>query len=372
MSFLFYGCSSLSSLDLSNFDTSQVRDMNSMFYGCSSLSSLDLSYFNTSQVVSMNSMFSGCSSLSSLDLSYFNTSLLVHANNMFFQCSSLNSLDISKLSFKNKIINNIFNGCQNLEFIKLQNLDKENSSDINFIISNLNLENLIICSNEIELKNISSEKISVNCINKTNEDNDINKCYTNKKSLYNKYSCEICGPNFHPIFNDLYNIDSVINCYESLHDYCPFKFYYNLTSNIFYCTEDEKCPNDYNKLIMEKNQCIDKCERDPIYKYEFKNECYDLYNYELINKGNKNNETLNETEIINNVISDLFKEFNKRDIDNGNDKKKVVRNNLTVILTSTLNQKNNENRSNISMNLGQCENILKYNYKISNNDSLYI
>ena len=45
---------------------------------------------------------------------------------------------------------------------------------------------------------------------------------------------------------------------------------------------------------------------------------------------------------------------------------------ITVILTSTLNQKNNEHINNISMDLGQCENILKYNYNISNNDSLYI
>jgi hypothetical protein len=154
--------------------------------------------------------------------------------------------------------------------------------------------------------------------------------------------------------------------------YCPFKFYYNLTSNIFYCTENEKCPNDYNKLIIEKNQCIDKCERDSIYKYEINNICYDFYNYELINKENKNNEITNKAEIINNVITDLFKEFNKRDIDNGNDKKKVVNDDLTIILTSTINQKNNENKYNISMNLGQCESILKYNYNISNNDSLYI
>ena len=45
---------------------------------------------------------------------------------------------------------------------------------------------------------------------------------------------------------------------------------------------------------------------------------------------------------------------------------------MLVILISTLNQKINEDNNNISINLCQCENILKRNYNISQNDSLYI
>ena len=41
-------------------------------------------------------------------------------------------------------------------------------------------------------------------------------------------------------------------------------------------------------------------------------------------------------------------------------------------MTSTQNQRNNENISNITMNLGQCEKLLKNDYNISQNDSLYI
>ena len=40
MSYMFYYCSSLTSLDLSNFNTNNVTDMRSMFYNCSSLTSL--------------------------------------------------------------------------------------------------------------------------------------------------------------------------------------------------------------------------------------------------------------------------------------------------------------------------------------------
>ena len=34
---MFLGCSSLQSIDLSSFNTTNVKDMRSMFFGCSSL-----------------------------------------------------------------------------------------------------------------------------------------------------------------------------------------------------------------------------------------------------------------------------------------------------------------------------------------------
>ena len=47
---------------LKGLDTSKVTDMNSAFYNCSSLKSINLSNFNTLSVTDMTSMFSGCSS----------------------------------------------------------------------------------------------------------------------------------------------------------------------------------------------------------------------------------------------------------------------------------------------------------------------
>ena len=52
--------------------------------------------------------------------------------------------------------------------------------------------------------------------------------------------------------------------------------------------------------------------------------------------------------------------------------KKTKKDNLEFIFISTDNQKNNEEKNNITMNLGQCENKLKSEYGISQNDSLYI
>ncbi len=60
---MFFGCSSLKKINLSNFNTKNVIYMNHMFYGCSSLEELDLRSFNTDKVVNMNDMFYKCLSL---------------------------------------------------------------------------------------------------------------------------------------------------------------------------------------------------------------------------------------------------------------------------------------------------------------------
>ena len=56
---MFSECSSLTSLNLSNFNTNNVTDMSYMFYKCSSLTSLNLSNFNTNNVIDMKDIFYG-------------------------------------------------------------------------------------------------------------------------------------------------------------------------------------------------------------------------------------------------------------------------------------------------------------------------
>ena len=48
--FMFSYCKSLSSIDISNFNTQNVTNMEYMFYECNSLSSIDLSNFNTKNI----------------------------------------------------------------------------------------------------------------------------------------------------------------------------------------------------------------------------------------------------------------------------------------------------------------------------------
>jgi surface protein len=95
MLYMFSGASGITSLDLSNFDTSSVTNMGSMFDGASGLTSLDLSNFDTSSVTRMSGMFEFASGLTSLDLSNFDTSSVTSMQKMFFGATGLTSLDLT-------------------------------------------------------------------------------------------------------------------------------------------------------------------------------------------------------------------------------------------------------------------------------------
>ena len=115
---MFYGCSALKSLDLTNFNTANVEFMYYMFEGCSALKSLDLTNFNTAKVTDMSFMFNGCSALTSLDLTKFNTAKVVNMGNMFYGCSALTSLDLTNFNTaKVTHMNNMFEGCSALTTI---------------------------------------------------------------------------------------------------------------------------------------------------------------------------------------------------------------------------------------------------------------
>ena len=99
----------LKTIDLSNFDTSQVTSMYEAFIQCSNLLSIVLTNVDTSKVTNMQSMFNGCSGLTSLDLSSLDTSKVTNMNFMFCDCSGLTSLDLSSLDTSNVTdISNMF------------------------------------------------------------------------------------------------------------------------------------------------------------------------------------------------------------------------------------------------------------------------
>ena len=125
---MFFGCSSLTSLDLTGLDTSSVTNMRDMFRSCSSLASLDLSGLDTSSVTNMGSMFEGCSKLTSLDLSGFDTSSVTSMTAMFADCSSLTSLDLSGLDTSSvECMHEMFYDCSSLVSLDLSGLDTSNA-----------------------------------------------------------------------------------------------------------------------------------------------------------------------------------------------------------------------------------------------------
>ena len=95
MGWMFGGCSILESLDVTGWNTSNVKDMYDMFYICERLKSLDLSSWDVSNVKNMSGMFHYCSRLKSLDLSSWDVSGVDTMEGMFYYCSNLKSLDLS-------------------------------------------------------------------------------------------------------------------------------------------------------------------------------------------------------------------------------------------------------------------------------------
>ena len=91
----------LTSLDLTNFNTANVTNMNQMFYYCKALTTIDLSGFNTANVTDMEGMFQYCLALASLDLSTFSTAKATNMFNMFYYCETLTSLDLTNFSTAN-------------------------------------------------------------------------------------------------------------------------------------------------------------------------------------------------------------------------------------------------------------------------------
>ena len=122
MSNLFDGCSSLKSIKgISDWNISNVYDINDIFANCSSLSSLpDISKWSTYNVENMESMFFKCSSLISLpDISKWDTRKVKSLKGMFCGCKSLSSFpDISKWNICNvndmSDMSDIFRECNSL------------------------------------------------------------------------------------------------------------------------------------------------------------------------------------------------------------------------------------------------------------------
>ena len=89
MTGMFRDCRSLTTLDLSGWNTSKVTNMYGIFYYCNSLTSLNVSGWDTSNVTNMCSMLNVCENLTSLDVSGWNTSNVTDMGSMFYGCKKI-------------------------------------------------------------------------------------------------------------------------------------------------------------------------------------------------------------------------------------------------------------------------------------------
>ena len=155
MGYMFYGCSALTSLDVTHFNTAKVTNMSYMFSSCVALTSLDVTKFNTANVTNMSGMFYSCKTLTSLDVSKFNTVNVTNMLQMFSGCSKLTSLDVSKFNTVNVTnMKNMFSMC------KLTSLDVTNFNTEK--VTNMR-EMFFKCSQltSLDVTNFNTEKVTV-------------------------------------------------------------------------------------------------------------------------------------------------------------------------------------------------------------------
>ena len=99
------------SLDLSNFDTSNLTSLWGMFEDCQA-TSINLESFDTSNVTSMVNVFHSCA-VKSLDLSNFETSKVTSMSEMFRFCRNLDYLNLSSFDDSNvKDMDKMFADCK--------------------------------------------------------------------------------------------------------------------------------------------------------------------------------------------------------------------------------------------------------------------
>ena len=117
MSKMFSGCSSLTSLDVSHFNTAKVTEMDRMFSSCSKLTSLDVTNFNTANVTDMSYMFANCVALTSLYLTNFNTEKVTNMIRMFSVCRALTTIYASSKFVTTKVSDSrfMFDNCEKLK-----------------------------------------------------------------------------------------------------------------------------------------------------------------------------------------------------------------------------------------------------------------
>jgi len=426
MRYMFYNCTRLTSLDISNFDMTNVEKISYMFQNCENLECLTLNNSTTlNSIIEANNLFYGCKKLESLDLSLLYTSAVTNMDYMFYNCESLKYLNLKNFdtSSVNSMIN-MFDGCKSLEylnissFIESDNLNMSNmfnsvSQNLKYCIKdNAQATNIIQLLYEKNIVNNCTDECLIEngkyiieknlCLDDCGEDEDYkfeynNKCLSSCDNYYNynytgcldsvpegfysnsstlktidkcplkcklcsydsiQYNlCISCSDSYSSKENDEKNIDPYINCYLN----CPLG-YINI-NDLCEINSDSCDDRSLQYITVDENICIEECS-----SIDFLNKvCKTRYN-SLDIKKNITDSLRND--IKSGKLSSLLSNITSGDkIDIT-----IVDDDIIYQITSSDNQNNkNDVNDNASiLKLKQCEDILKANNGISENETLII
>ena len=272
---------------------------------------------------SINNNFIDCYNETQIGYFLYNNSFYEKCYKSCKSCSNIGNesnhnciecLDNYKLIFQNNCIDNCFND----EVFKYEY--KKKCYDV-CPFGTINFNNSYLCE-DLNCSNYYNSN-GTECIDEIQEGyylynetlKTVQKCHGKCQKCSFKSTqknlCISCNNNkgYYPLLNDTMNEYPFINCYnytpfgyylvnntyildkrcDKFEDFisnnsnsnsnlsyffCPF-YYYCDSTNTFFCTKSKECPENYKKLIVNKNKCIEKCSNDLEYRYEYENKCYD-------------------------------------------------------------------------------------------------
>jgi len=242
----------------------------------------------------------------------------------------------NNIKIENNIFGYIFSSINIVDLIGCENIVFKSNYNNNIIIKSYNLsENEII-----KISSISNEKESFNC------------------SIYFRYI--ITEPSYSD--NKNYYVDILPEGVEYEDIYNTHKTEYLGRISIYKITYKYIESNMPSSIESKFQTTIIRDTKENLYTY---------YSSKLIDEKTQNEKINNRNESIQEIFDNLFNELNLTEIDNGEDKI-IPKENLKLIFTSTENQKKNQDKNNLTMDLGMCGIELKSRYNISINNSLYI
>ena len=151
ISYMFYS-SKATTLDVSNFDTSKVTNISYMFYS-SQATTLDVSNFDTSNVTNMSNMFR-YSRATTLDVSNFDTSKVTDMSQMFSE-SQATTLDISNFDTSNVTnMRAMFDGSK-VTTLDVSNFDTSNVTNMSGMFGNASNLKTIYASSKFKTDKVT-------------------------------------------------------------------------------------------------------------------------------------------------------------------------------------------------------------------------
>ena len=194
--------------------------------------------------------------------------------------------------------------------------------------------------------------------------NTCTKCIESCKTCVSETKCLSCVDNYFLLSDSCYQCN--VNCKISINNcmciLCDIGYYFKNYQCLKCAPNCRTCKNETNYCTScDTNKCL------------FENSCHESCDYKEKSKTeiNEEEEIKYYDEIIGHINSIFTSEFyNTSYISSGNDEIFELEK-IKIILTSATNQKDKENDNITSIDLGQCESVLRNFYNITD-DELYI